>query len=231
MRKYTHLYFDLDRTLWDFETNISDTLCEMHAFFKIKESVVSKLEWVACYRSINKGLWHDFENKQINKATLRVERFRLLLAHFGLEKDYNAEKLSVFFLENSPFKSTLMPGAQKILDYLAERYVLGIITNGFYDIQKQKLKSGGIEGYFKKVFTSDRYKVAKPKKELFQIALKSLNARKTQSLMIGDSYEKDVLGAKTMGIDQVWYNPEGLIIDGQQATYEINNLLELKNIL
>jgi putative hydrolase of the HAD superfamily len=65
---------------------------------------------------------------------------------------------------------------------------------------------------------------------MFDYCIKSVHARKAESIMIGDNLKVDILGAKACGIDQVYYNP-GKLAHSEQITYEIEHLLELKKIL
>lgn len=231
MRKYQHVYFDLDRTLWDFDTNVGETLIEILAKFKIFEEVPDASVWVDSYRRINKQVWQQFEERKINKTTLRQERFRLLLKEFGVVNEALVVEISQYFIANSPFKKALMPNAKEVLAYLSGKYKLYIISNGFYATQQRKLESSGIKTYFTKVFTSDKYMVAKPAREIFEIALKSVNARKEKSIMIGDSFDKDILGARSFGMDQIWYNHDGRDGDEIGATYKVLALSEIKKIL
>lgn len=231
MRKYQHVYFDLDRTLWDFDTNVGETLTEILTKFNLFEVKPDASVWVDSYRRINKQVWQQFEERKINKTKLRLERFRLLLEEFGVVNESIVTEISQYFLANSPFKKTLMPNAQELLEYLSGKYQLYIISNGFYVVQHRKLESSGINSYFSKVFTSDKYMVAKPAQEIFEISLKSVNARKDKSIMIGDSFDKDIIGARNFGMDQIWYNHDGRKGDDIGASYEVLALSEIKEIL
>jgi putative hydrolase of the HAD superfamily len=127
-------------------------------------------------------------------------------------------------------QTALIPNAKYILKYLIKNYSLYIITNGFMDVQLAKIKNSGLSGYFKKIFTSEHARSSKPNRGIFEYALKSVNARKKESLMIGDDLEIDIKGAREFGIDQVYFNPSG-IRHNDRLTYEIHSLLELKDLL
>jgi putative hydrolase of the HAD superfamily len=92
------------------------------------------------------------------------------------------------------------------------------------------------------VFISEEIKSPKPSPEIFRHALKTSNARKKESLMIGDSWEVDIVGALEIGMDQVFYNPapEASMVEKQLVsqkigsktmTYYIQNLNELLSFL
>lgn len=231
MAKYKHLFFDLDKTLWDFDTNVGKAMLELHVEFELSEKNIDPLKWMERYRVINKLVWQQYEERKLTKAELRVERFSLLLKEFNSSDANLPIKMSEYFLAVSPFKSGLMPNTMEVLTYLSEKYSMYIISNGFLDVQEIKMKSSKIDVFFEKVFTSDRLKVAKPKRKIFEESLKPVNARKNQSLMIGDNFEKDIIGARNFGIDQVWYNHEEKDGDERGATFEIKDLLELKTFL
>lgn len=231
MRKYQHIFFDLDKTLWDFDANIGQAMLDLLKEFDVDSRLVEPVSWVESYREINQHVWQLFENKELSKAELRLERFRLLLKKFNVYTESLAESMSAYFLQHSPQKGKLMPKTKEVLLYLSENYKLYVLSNGFYDVQQIKLKASGIDGFFDKVFTSDQLMCAKPNRKIFEEAVKSVNAKKTRTLMVGDNFEKDIVGARLFGIDQVWYNAEHLFGDERGATYEITCLSELNLLL
>ncbi len=232
IRKYKHIFFDLDHTLWDFKKNSSSTLLEIIDVFKLNSRVTNLDKWIVDFSEYNNNVWDKYERGMLKKSELRLERFRLLLASVGIVDEELVYNISSFYLENSPKKSALMPGAKECLNYLYGNYNLHIISNGFFEIQQIKLQSSGISQFFKSLTTSDRILAAKPDRRIFQEALKPNNASKAHSLLVGDNFEKDIVGAARFGIDQVWYNPLGIDTNTDvKATYEISNLLELKSLL
>jgi putative hydrolase of the HAD superfamily len=230
MSKYKFIFFDLDRTLWDFDTNSATTLIEAIDFFKLGNVVSDKRKWVELYSKHNAAVWILHEQKKISKYDLRRERFRLLLEEFKVSDTSLLNDLNAYYIANSPSKSALMPGVKNVLEYLSLKYQLFIVSNGFFEVQQRKLMASGIDKYFSKVFTSDLINVAKPDKRIFQYALKSCNAKKEKSLFVGDNLINDVQGPQKFGIDQVWYNYNG-VESTCEATYRIGNLIELKEFL
>ena len=230
MRKYEHIFFDLDRTLWDFDANSNDTLLEIIEVFKLFDYVNDHEKWISAYQSHNKKLWSDYEVGKIRKEVLREERFKLLLNDFKITDPDLTTEISNYYIEFAPQKKTLMPNALKVLEYLYDNYKLHIVTNGFYTIQQIKIRESGIEKFFRSMTTSDRVNKAKPDRKIFEEALKPENARKDKSIFIGDSLENDVMGAIKFGIDQVWFNHDKLFSE-LRPTFEIQNLIELKSIL
>lgn len=231
MKKYKHLFFDLDHTLWDFEINSRETLYEIYQKFGLGSMGIRTAEiFVKVYKEHNKWMWTSFGRGEIAKEQLRVKRFELTLAHFGVNPRIISEELAESYLRISPTKNNLIPEAKGLLDYLVGRYEMHIITNGFPEVQWIKLRNSGLENYFQSVFISEEIGHKKPQAGIFDFALKSCDASKEDSLMIGDSLEADIIGAKNSGIDQVFFNPEGLI-HKEKATFEIQTLSELMSIL
>lgn len=231
MNLYQHLFFDLDRTLWDYDKNASEALEEILENHGLMATIENFDNFWMYFEKHNNEVWDLFKNGQIDKEVLRNQRFELTLNDFGIDDSILAQKLNEDFLILSPKKSRLMDGAIEILTYLNKnRYRLYILTNGFTHIQQIKLKESGLQNYFDRVFTSDKIGTSKPHRRMFEYAVKSVNAKKKESLMIGDDLQVDILGAQSFGMDQVYYNPKKLI-HSELPTYEIVNLSELKSIL
>lgn len=230
LKKYNHIFFDLDRTLWDFEKNSSDTLLDIINDFSLSERIQDSKDFIDAFYFYNERLWEYYREGKIKKFILRQERFRLLLNRFGIKNKELTGKVSKYYMDKCPAKTALIEHAKETLEYLSGNYKLHIVSNGFYDVQLTKLINSGISKYFTKIFTSDRIGHAKPDIEIFEYAVRSLHAHKQECLMIGDDEAKDIAGAKNSGIDQVYYNPRN-IQTSVQPTYMIRNLTELKHLL
>ena len=150
----------------------------------------------------------------------------------SLSKAYGLiERFSEDFFAIIPTKSGLMPHAKEVLEYLAPQYNLYILSNGFQELQCHKMRSAGIDRFFKKIVLSDDIGILKPWPEIFHFALSATQSEVRDSLMIGDSWENDVAGAKGVGMHQVFYNVTGKEELPFQPTYHISNLKELMQIL
>jgi putative hydrolase of the HAD superfamily len=226
--KYKHIYFDLDRTLWDFEGNSIDTLRDIQVKYDLAH--IDAEEFRQTFSFFNEEHWRMFREGRIKKEDMRQERFRKTLSKFGIQSKMLAGKIAAEYIRIGPTKTGLVPYAKEILEELHLHYSLYVITNGFLDVQTHKLQNSGISDYFKKVITSEHARSSKPKPGIFQHALTTANAKKSESLMVGDDLELDILGAKEFGIDQVYFNPAGLK-HNESVTFEIRSLSELKKIL
>ncbi len=229
--KYKHLFFDLDRTLWDFETNSVLALEEI--FYSRNIGVLYQVDFHdfhEFYKSYNAHLWDLYKHGTIDKEHLRVERFRGSLNHFDIDNEDLAHKIADDYVVVSPRKTQLFPHTIEVLEYLQERYEMHIITNGFTEVQFVKLTNCGLDEFFKEVITSEMVGVQKPNKAVFEFALQKAGALPEESIMIGDDQVSDVQGARDAGMDQIFVNyyKEPLIFE---PTYHIFQLRELKNLL
>ena len=223
----TDIFFDLDHTLWDFDKNSALTFKKIFEIHSIKANVDDFLSY---YEPINLKYWRLYREEKIAKADLRFARlnetFNALEFHIGddlihkLSDDYIAY-LSTF---NHLFENTF-----EILDYLNPNYNLHIITNGFDEVQHKKMKHSKIDQYFKTITNSEIAGVKKPNPEIFNFALKLANTDANKSVMIGDSLEADIIGAKNIGMDVVFFDLNNMTLDGNIR--QIDNLIQLKKYL
>jgi len=232
MRKYDHLFFDLDNTLWDFTANSRLAMKETMDQSGILPEPDSFDVFFEVYEKINKSLWSDYHIKKITKQLLIVERFSRSLSEFGVT-GLDWEALNHQYLENMALQTGLFPDTLETLRILNNKgYQMHIITNGFREVQRAKLDNCGLSGFFTKIFISEELQTTKPHREIFEHALKSTNASKKKSIMIGDSWETDIEGALNFGIDQIMFLNGGLhelpeqIISKQLAAK--SSCLELK---
>jgi putative hydrolase of the HAD superfamily len=231
MKSYRSILFDLDHTLWDYETNSTETLHELFYEHKLAEIGVPTIaEFLKTFVTVNTHLWELYDLGKISRDVIRYDRFHKIMLHMGIDNYELSLKLSDDYVEKSPKKGTLMPNAIEILEYLHPRYPMTIVTNGFDEIQSTKLASSGITSYFKSVVTSARAGHKKPAKEIFEFALSESGFYSHETLMIGDNLLTDIGGARNAALDTVFYNPNK--ISHQEYThYEIHDLNELKDIL
>lgn len=229
-KKYQHLFFDLDRTLWDFERNSAEAIEDLYKKHKMEEKLkVSFPEFFKVYSLVNDELWAQYRKGDVVKDELRQQRYLLSFQHFGYDDAPLALLFNDEYVATSSSKTHLLPHAIEVLEYLNEKYDLHLITNGFVEAQNVKLDNCDIRKYFKAIIISDGMGFRKPDKRIFHHAMKEAGAKSANSLMIGDDYGPDVLGAKAVGMDQVYLCADTKA--GQKATYIISDLLELKSFL
>jgi YjjG family noncanonical pyrimidine nucleotidase len=231
MKSYRHILFDLDHTLWDYETNSSETLQELFIHHKLDELGVSSFsDFMKTFVSVNTNLWTQYDLGQIHRDVIRNDRFHKIMLEFGIDDYEFSLNFSNEYIDQSPKKGALMPNAKEILEYLHPKYPMVIVTNGFDEIQSVKMESAGITPYFKSVVTSARAGHKKPSKEIFDFALAESGFNSHDTLMIGDNLLTDIGGARNASLDTVYYNPNK-IAHHEKTEYEIHDLKELLDIL
>lgn len=229
-KKYKYLYFDLDQTLWDFKSNSEIVLKNLCVKF-FKKEIPNPQEFLDIYYPINDQLWDDYRHGKIVKAELRIKRFEDALLHFDISDTEQVETFCDEYLMAAPQQTGLMPHTHEVLTYLKNKgYRMFLLTNGFKEVQVTKIKANNLEQYFEQMITSDEAGYQKPNRKIFEYALTKVNAKKSQSLMIGDDLNTDILGANQFGMDAVFYNYGGSKHDSK-VMYEIESLQELKEFL
>ncbi len=229
--KYRCLLFDLDHTLWDFETNSAETLEELFYAHRLTEAgVASFAQFYDAFVIENTRLWELYDLGKIHRDVIRLERFKTILHSLGIDDYALSRKLSDEYINQSPRKGALMPNAIETLNYLTSKYPMTIVTNGFDEIQATKLASSGITSYFKSIVTSARAGHKKPAKEIFEFALSESGFTADETLMIGDNLLTDIGGARNAALDTVFYNPKKVQHE-EQTNFEIHDLKELQDIL
>ncbi|HNQ62148.1 MAG TPA: YjjG family noncanonical pyrimidine nucleotidase [Bacteroidia bacterium] len=230
-KTYRHIFFDLDNTIWDFEQNSREALIEIYHKHDLPRLGVKSVElFIDKYRERNEMMWEQYRLGTIDKTTLRDKRFALTFWDMGLDAEAAPAALADDYLSISPKKTILFPHAHEVLGYLAEKYKLHIITNGFEEAQSIKMQESKLLPYFEEVIISEHTGFRKPDNRIFEYALKKTMARAGESIMIGDGLEVDVLGALNAGMDAIYFNPEKKS-HTEILTYEIKSLDELKSIL
>ena len=231
LKKYKHIFFDLDRTLWDFDAAAEVAFERIYEQYNLKSlGIPSAHEFHEVYHPLNERLWELYREDKITKADLNRTRFLKPLEHYGIHDVELADHLSEDYVYWSPRIVRLVPGTMELLEYLKPKYHLHLITNGFEEVQDTKLTLSGMKPYFETLTVSEEVGVKKPNPEIFQYALRKAHATAEESLMIGDEMDVDIDGARAAGIDTVLFNPRGEKIDGER-TFEVRNLLEIKQIL
>jgi putative hydrolase of the HAD superfamily len=230
--KYKHLFFDLDHTLWDFEANAKATLQQLHIDLNLVDKGINDFDrFHRNYLEHNEKLWARYRNGYIKQEELRIKRMWLTLLDFQIADEELARQLSELFLQLLPTRTILFPDTKEVLQYLTDKgYQLHLITNGFELTQHSKLKSSGLNIFFKQVITSEGSNSLKPQKEIFDYALMKSGAAVKESIMIGDSIEVDIAGAIAAGMDQVHVNYNRAKQD-LLPTYTITELKQLKEFL
>lgn len=234
-RPYQFLFFDLDNTVWDFSANSSYALAELYDELHLGRFFNDFDQYHRLYKLHNDDLWSLYGSGRISKQQLNVDRFRYPLKEVGIEDealirhivDYQVDNYFVHLAR----QTVLVDGALELLETLRDRgYHMSVISNGFSEVQHVKLCTSGLGQFFSKVYLSEDIGMHKPARGFFEYAIKSSNAVKARSLVIGDNFEADIAGARAFGIDQVFFNRYEPLQTPFEPTFTVTKLLEIKNI-
>ena len=231
MSKYKTIFFDLDHTIWDFETNAKLALQDLYSTDLQARTNAAFDDFFDRYSFHNTELWSQYEKGLIPVEELKWKRMSRTLLDFKIGDEVLSRAMSKQFLEILPTKKAIFPYTFEILDYLKNKnYGLHLITNGFIDVQTKKLEHSGLFKYFDEMITSERSDSLKPKPEIFEYALKVTNTNAEESIMIGDNQHADIGGALNVGMDAIFVNHINEPIK-VTPTFIITHLKELENIL
>jgi putative hydrolase of the HAD superfamily len=223
-----HVFFDLDHTLWDFEKNSELTFDKI---FKDNAIAVNMDDFLAIYKPLNLKYWKLYRNEKVSKEELRYSRLKNSFDAVNYEiSDQLIDKLAEEYIENLANFNHLFDGTFELLDYLKDKYRLHIITNGFEEIQSKKMINSKIYHYFDQVITSESVGVKKPNSRVFEYALEVANAKKENSVMIGDSLEADIRGALSAGLQAIHCDFDNVKLTDEDFI-SVNSLLEIKEHL
>ncbi|WP_275315186.1 YjjG family noncanonical pyrimidine nucleotidase [Tenacibaculum bernardetii] len=221
-----HIFFDLDHTLWDFDKNSKLT------FKQIIEEQGVKLkvdEFLNIYLPINLKYWKLYRDEKVSKSTLRYGRLKETFDALNYKiSDDLISIISEDYIKYLPNYNHLFEGTVEVLEYLKTKYELHIITNGFEEVQNLKMQKAGIDTYFKEVITSESVGVKKPNPKVFEFALMKAETIAKEAIMIGDSYEADILGALNCGMLAIHFTNE---TTPKKGVVNIQSLLQLKQYL
>ncbi|MEG2204895.1 MAG: YjjG family noncanonical pyrimidine nucleotidase [Oscillospiraceae bacterium] len=223
--RYTHLLFDLDGTLFDFQR------AQRRAFFRTMAdfSVLAGDELLARYDQINHDLWEALERREITRERLLPERFARLAAEGGFS--YDPAQVNACYLRHLALGADLVEGAKETLDRLRGRVLLATASNGVGATQRRRLEDSGLLPYFSVLNISEEIGFEKPDPRFFARALQRCGDPAPRAvLLIGDSLSADIAGGIAAGLDTCWFNPGHLAAGTLAPTYTVDRLAALCDV-
>jgi YjjG family noncanonical pyrimidine nucleotidase len=220
------IFFDLDHTLWDFDTN--SELAFDRIFRKDYPAIETKY-FLEKYIPINQACWKLFEVDAITHLELRYNRLKHSFDAIAFEiSDLQIEQIAEQYIQFLPEFNHLFEDAVETLTYLQAHYNLHIITNGFAQVQFKKISNSNLSGFFKTITNSEVAGAKKPNPIIFEHALNVASADKSSSIMIGDSLNADIQGALNFGMEAIFFNPNR--IEVPENINQITTLAQLKTL-
>ena len=242
MKHYKAVFIDWDDTIGDFIGAAKLALQEMYEKYNLSDYFASLEEFVSLYKPHNLELWDKYGKDLVTKEYLSFDRFFFPLMHgskaiqnseFKIQNSSAlAEQLSEDFLHLTTAHFSLLPGAEELVRYLAKKYPLTVVTNGFVEVQYEKFDKSGLRDCFAHIVLSEEVGCQKPNPRIFEEALRMNGLQAEDVVMIGDSWNSDIQGAINAGIDQIWIRKsKDPLPEGQSATYLVQSLSEVMEIL
>ncbi len=234
-KRYSDLFIDFDDTLYDTHGNAQIALGEMFENFNLQRYFPSLESFTVPYWIVNAILWGQYARGEITRDYLMVERFRRPLT-VGMGERATEEfslQVSDHFLNLCADKPGVLPDAHRLMQHLRGRgYGLHLCSNGFHEVQYRKLRASHMMEYFDSIILSEDAGANKPSPQFFDYALQKSGARRESTLMIGDNYSTDIVGARQSGLSTMFFNahPEQVWADGP-VDFEVNSLAEIIDIL
>lgn len=222
------VFVDIDDTVWWTAENSKVAMGELFTEFGFG-SLCSYAYFFEAYISKNNELWGLYHRALITKEYLQTERFAYVLNLIGWRGDVSSMSmvLNERYLDLLAQKSLLLPGAREMMEYLWERYDVNVLSNGFKSVQERKLKAGGILQYVNRLILSDDCGIMKPMPGIFEYALRECNAEASTTVMIGDNYDTDIVGAHNAGWRTIFFNLKGVKLGHTVADVEVANLVDI----
>lgn len=234
MKQYTDLFIDFDDTLYDTHGNAVIALRELFDALHLDRYFQQPEVFYDEYWKANIDLWTRYSKGEIDRDYLIVERFRRPLS-FGQGLEPTAAyciEASDRFLDFCSSKPGLVEGARELVDYLTGKgYRMHMCSNGFHEVQYKKLRACGLDGCFQTVVLSEDAGYNKPSQQFFDYAFRVTGASCDTTLMIGDNFQTDILGAKQAGLDTAYFNRFPEYPAPEPVSYEVTSLRQLMDIL
>ena len=221
-----NILFDLDDTIFDFHIAEKTALIKTLNFLGIEP----KEQILARYSELNLMQWKLLEKGEITRAEVKLRRYQLLFDELGV--DCSAAEAAAYYEKQLSIGHWFIEGAEELLKKICNEYSLYIVSNGTAVVQHGRIKSSGIEKYFKGIFISQEIGFNKPRLEFFEGCFDKIdNFKKNETIIVGDSLSSDIQGGKNAGIKTVWFNPKKQESNTVKPDYQIERLLDLMKLL
>ena len=236
MKRYKAIFLDWDDTIGDWTTAEHQALRDIYETYQLKQLYPSFEDYLNAYKPYNLELWGMYGRGEVSKERLHLQRFLKPLLVNGTDGEneelvHLAHEIGAEFLRLTNKYFCLLPDAEQVVRYLAAKYPLTIISNGFKEVQYYKFEHSGLSPYLTHTLISEEAGINKPQPGIFRIALERNGVTAEEAVMIGDSYSSDIAGAKAAGIDQIWVKGDGVPAAGETATYIVRRLADVMEIV
>jgi len=224
---YSTVLLDFDHTLLDSDTSE----IEAYKLTLGNQGVAEPMRYFDTYNRINMGLWAAAERGEILPQDVKTTRFERMAEELGC--DWDIDRMAEDFVVGFASYGDLYPGAIELIEELAPRVSLALISNGLSEVQRPRIARLGIEKYFDAIVISAEVGTTKPGSKIFDITFDMLgNPPKDAAVIVGDRLASDIKGGADYGIATCWYNPNGATAGPDDViTHEIKSLNEVLELI
>lgn len=217
------VYFDVDDTLLDHEYAERQALADLRHRYPVIFGTLSVDELQQQYHAINKPLWQRYAAGEIDKATLKAERIEQLLEAVRAPHA-NSKLIGRAYMQRYAAHWTFVSGARETYEAVSRQLPVGILTNGFVEVQSKKLETFPVlRDEADTVVLCEEVGVLKPNPEVFVHATTEAGVAPENVLYVGDSWRSDVQGAQEVGWRVAWFarnGTDGRSTDGRGFVFD-----------
>ncbi len=214
------IILDIDNTIYDYQNAHLVALSTMTEKMVLRLDIDAKIISEA-YQKARKQIHIElYDTASSHNRLLYTQRMLELLKVDSMQ--YCLEFYNSYwdeYLENMNIFSGLIDYLEKI-----KNKKICLLTDLTAHIQHRKIQKLGLYKYTNFIVTSEEAGHDKPHPYMFLLALKKFNLKANEVIMIGDNFQKDILGASNLGIKSYWFN-----VNRETKEYDKNLISEFKN--
>jgi len=211
MSAFSFVYFDLDDTLLDHRSAEKNALRDVHAHFAEAFHGLAIAAFQETYHEINVDVWHRYGSGKITKEEACAERFRRVLDALSVRLPVSADEVNTYYMQRYSRYWSYVPGARAAYLQVAKSYRVGILTNGFSEVQRKKLEQfQDLSKAASSVVISEDVGFLKPDRRLFEFAAERAGVPAEHILYVGDSLRSDMIGGREAGWQVCWFRTNHL---------------------
>ena len=227
------VFIDIDNTLLSFSGYVKESMRDGFARFGLKPYTEAMFP---VFERVNNRLWRQLEAGTLSFDELIKIRWNLVFKE--LDISFDGQIFEKYFRKRLFDSAVPEPGAMELLQYLSQRYVLCIASNGPYEQQMNRLRVGKMYDYFAHFFISSRIGAQKPSRAFFDYCFRELRASAfpellpEETMIIGDSVSSDIAGGIGYGMHTCLYQKRPVSDENLSGVdYIAASLAEIERIL
>lgn len=222
------ILFDLDNTLLHLHEYWEESMKEAFRRMTIT-STMEINELYSIFKEQDELYCKLYDEGVISLWEFRRDRFIKTMEHFK-QVVTNEDAIQFHELFTSLTTQYIKPSVKvdRTLALLSKKYLMGVVTNGTPDFQRNKIKQMGLSRFFKDehLFISEEVGFSKPAKEIYQMAMDAFNVAANEVLFVGDSLKNDVIAPMNHGMLAIWVNNHGESLPADVTPYAIITSIE-----